>query len=91
MFQNYVIMSNIITNHYRNVINEDNPLKHTTSIKTFKFVQFLNFNFGYHAEHHLFPEIPSSKIKKIHLLLKSEYPEDYNYEKKTSVIKKIYF
>jgi fatty acid desaturase len=50
------------------------PLLASRSIHPGPLVRFLVLNENYHLEHHLYPEIPSYNLRKLHLLLRDRLP-----------------
>lgn len=52
----------------------DDPLLASRSIHPGPVVRFLVLNENYHLEHHLYPEIPSYNLRKLHLLLADRLP-----------------
>ena len=50
------------------------PLLASRSVRSNRLVSFLLLNENYHLEHHLFPEIPSYHLPRLHALLQSRLP-----------------
>lgn len=91
MSQNYVILSYILTNHNISPLTKINdPLENSLTVTTNPVFDFLDLNFGYHVEHHLFPRISGRHAKKIHLLLKTMYPHKYKCMPKWKAVKYLY-
>jgi fatty acid desaturase len=53
-------------------------------------MEFLNFNCGYHTEHHLFPSMPASQAKKVSENLKDMSPDRYMIMPKSKAMKLLY-
>lgn len=74
-----IFMFYIFTNHLLCPMTEINdPLINTLSLKVPKIVDLLHFNFSYHTEHHLFPNMNSDYYPQLQELLKAQYPEQFN-------------
>ncbi len=55
---NFVSMTYVVTNHFLNrQVEVDDPLVHSLSLTKPRWLERLYFNFSYHIEHHLFPEM----------------------------------
>lgn len=50
------------------------PFLASRNVRTNRCVEFLMLNENYHLEHHLFPEIPSHHLPRLHCLLESRLP-----------------
>jgi fatty acid desaturase len=50
------------------------PLLASRSVRSNAFVSFLLLNENYHLEHHLFPEVPSYNLPRLHTLLQTRLP-----------------
>ena len=50
------------------------PLLASRSVRSNAFVSFLLLNENYHLEHHLFPEVPSYNLPRLHTLLQTRVP-----------------
>jgi fatty acid desaturase len=50
------------------------PLLASRSVRSNPIVSFCLLNENYHLEHHLFPEIPSYNLPRLHVLLRSRLP-----------------
>ena len=50
------------------------PLLASRSVRSNAFVSFLLLNENYHLEHHLFPEVPSYNLPRLHALLQTRVP-----------------
>lgn len=89
--QNYTIMSYISTNHNLSPLTKKNdPLRNSLTVITNPIQDFFHLNFGYHVEHHVFPTVSGAHAKKIHESLKSHFPEDFKYMKKTTALGLLY-
>jgi fatty acid desaturase len=50
------------------------PLLASRSVRSNRAVSFLLLNENYHLEHHLFPEVPSYNLPRLHTLLRTRLP-----------------
>lgn len=91
MAQNYTVMSYISTNHNISPYTKINdPLVNSLTVTNNPIMEFLNLNFGYHTEHHLFPAMPASQAKKVSAKLKEMYPDRYKIMPKSKALKILY-
>lgn len=91
MVQNYTVMSYISTNHNLSPYTKVNdPLLNSLSVTNNPIMEFLNLNFGYHVEHHLFPAMPASKAKIVSKKLQEMYPDRYKIMPKAKALKLLY-
>lgn len=91
MGQNYTVMSYISTNHNISPYTKVNdPLVNSLTVTNNPIMEFLNVNFGYHTEHHLFPSMPGSKAKIVSQKLKELYPDRYQIMPKSKALKLLY-
>ncbi len=56
------------------ITDPSDPLLASRSIHPGPLVRFLVLNENYHLEHHLYPEIPSYNLRRLHLLLRDRFP-----------------
>lgn len=56
------------------IADPSDPLLASRSIHPNALVRFLVLNENYHLEHHLYPEIPSYNLRRLHLLLRDRLP-----------------
>lgn len=56
------------------ITDPTDPLLASRSIHPSPLVRFLVLNENYHLEHHLYPEVPSYNLGKLHLLLRDRLP-----------------
>lgn len=74
-----IFMYYIFTNHLLCPMTSINdPLVNSLSLRVPKIFDLLHFNFSYHTEHHLFPNMNSDYYPLLQELLKTEYPERFN-------------
>lgn len=91
ILQNYTVMSYIVTNHTLEPISEkNNPFKNSRNLIINPFFEKLDFHFNYHIEHHLFPNLEGSKLKKINNYIKEQKIIDYNESKKNEALMEIF-
>ena len=89
--QNYTVMSYISTNHNISPLTKLNdPLMNSLTVTTNPISDFFHLNFGYHVEHHIFPRMSGAYTKKVHFELKKQFPETYQFMKKSEAIKLLY-
>lgn len=89
--QNYLVFSYISTNHNLNPLTKENdPLVNSLSVTNHPVLEFLHMNFGYHVEHHLFPNMSPAFAKDVHKALKAQYPDAYQVMPKWEAVKKLY-
>lgn len=89
--QNYTVMSYISTNHNLSPYTRINdPLMNSLTVTNNPVMEFINLNFGYHTEHHLFPAMPASKAKIVSAKLKEMYPDRYKIMPKAKALKLLY-
>lgn len=89
--QNYTIMSYISTNHNISPLTKVNdPLVNSLTVTTNAIADFFHLNFGYHVEHHIFPRMSGAYTKKVHFELKKQFPETYQYMKKSDALRLLY-
>jgi len=89
--QNYYVMSYISTNHNLSPLTKVNdPLKNSLTVTNHPALEWFHLNFGYHVEHHIYPSMSGLNAKKLHTLLKTEFPDDFRYMSKVSAMKKLY-
>ena len=89
--QNYTLTSYIFTNHnlcpYTKV---NDALVNSLTVTNHPILEFLHMNFGYHTEHHIFPNMPMSSAKKVNKALKLLYPEKFQEMPKGRALKLLY-
>jgi fatty acid desaturase len=91
MVQNYTVMSYISTNHNLSPYTKINdPLMNSLTVTNNPIMEFVNLNFGYHTEHHLFPAMPASKAKIVSKKLAEMYPERYKIMPKSKALRLLY-
>ncbi len=89
--QNYTVMSYISTNHNLSPLTKVNdPLVNSLTVTTNPIFEFIHLNFGYHVEHHIFPRMSGAYTKKVHAELKKQFPDAYQYMKKSDALKLLY-
>ena len=89
--QNYTVMSYISTNHNLSPLTKVNdPLVNSLTVTTNPIFEFIHLNFGYHVEHHIFPRMSGAYTKKVHAELKSQFPDTYQFMKKSEALKLLY-
>jgi len=56
------------------ITDPSDPLLASRSIHPWPLVRFLVLNENYHLEHHLWPEVPSYNLRRLHLLIRDRLP-----------------
>jgi fatty acid desaturase len=91
VIQNYMLMSYIATNHNLSPLTSENdPLINSLTVTNNPVLEFLNLNFGYHVEHHIFPTVSGAHAKAIHRELIKQFPDDYIALPKWKAVKALY-
>jgi fatty acid desaturase len=73
------VMFYIYTNHLLCPMMENNdPLLNTLSVRVPRFFNCLHLNFSYHTEHHIFPSLNSDYYPLVQTLLQEYYPDRFN-------------
>lgn len=91
LVQNYFVMSYIATNHNLSPLTRVNdPLVNSLTVTNVPFFEWLQLNFGYHVEHHVFPSMSPRHAKHVHELLKKEFPREFQYMPKTKAMAALY-
>lgn len=89
--QNYFVMSYIATNHNLSPLTRVNdPLVNSLTVTSVPAFEWLQLNFGYHVEHHVFPAMSPRHAKHVHQLLKKEFPKEFRYMPKTKAMGLLY-
>jgi fatty acid desaturase len=91
LIQNYTVMSYIATNHNLSPLtSENNPLENSLTVTNHPILERLHINFGYHVEHHLFPNVNPKHAKLIHHELKTQFPREYKFMPKSQALRMLY-
>ena len=78
-FTSAVVMIYVFTNHFLNPLGDGtDPVKATTSVIVPTMFDLLHFNFSYHTEHHLFPNMNSEYYPVLSGLLVERFSGEYN-------------
>lgn len=89
--QNYFVMSYIATNHNLSPLTRVNdPLVNSLTVTNNPTLEWLQLNFGYHVEHHIFPAVSGAHAKKIHQVLKQEFGTKFKVMPKFVAMKALY-
>lgn len=89
--QNYYVMSYIATNHNLNPLTRVNdPLANSLTVTSVPLFETIQLNFGYHVEHHIFPSMNAVHAKKVHALLKQEFPFEFKVMRKSQAMRALY-
>ncbi len=75
---NTIVMAFIMTNHNLSPLSPVNdPLVNSLSVTLPRVVEWLTLDFGFHAEHHLFPTLSTRHGREIRDAVRARYPERY--------------
>lgn len=89
--QNYTLTSYIVTNHNLSPYTKVNDaLVNSLTVTNNPILEFLHMNFGYHTEHHIFPNMPMSNAKKVNAKLHELYPEKFKQMSKWKAMTLLY-
>ena len=78
IISNAIVMAYISTNHRLNpLVDVNDPLANSLTVTVPKWVDFLHFNFSYHAEHHLFPGMNPKYYPLVKAHVKRMWPDRY--------------
>lgn len=89
--QNYLLMSYIATNHNLSPLTPENdPLVNSLTVTNHPVLEFLNLNFGYHVEHHIYPTVNGKHIKAVYHALKKEFPQEFKTMPKGEAMRALY-
>ncbi|MFO1519006.1 MAG: acyl-CoA desaturase [bacterium] len=75
---NAILMSYISTNHFlRPLTTIDEPVDHSMSVTSPRWVDFIHLNFSYHVEHHYFPTMSPRFAPLVRRSLQKHAPDRY--------------
>ncbi|HET9623677.1 MAG TPA: fatty acid desaturase [Kofleriaceae bacterium] len=78
---NTIVMTFIMTNHNLSPIVSgtpvNDPLVNSLSVSLPRVLEWLTLDFGFHAEHHLFPTISTRHGRVVREVLRAKFPERY--------------
>jgi fatty acid desaturase len=78
---NSIVMTFILTNHNLSPIASDqpvnDPLVNSLSVSLPRVLEWLTLDFGFHAEHHLFPTMSTRHGRVVREVLRAKFPERY--------------
>lgn len=75
---NAIVMTFIMTNHNLSPLGKVNdPLVNSLSVTLPRALEWLTLDFGFHAEHHLFPTASTRHGRTIRAAVRARYPERY--------------
>jgi fatty acid desaturase len=75
---NTIVMSFIMTNHNLSPLSPVNdPLVNSLSVTLPRVLEWLTLDFGFHAEHHLFPTMSTRHGRVVREALQARFPERY--------------
>lgn len=91
VWANMVGQGYILTNHFlRPQTETNNPVDNSMSVCTPAIVDRLHFRFSHHVEHHLFPNMASSKAPRVREWLQKNLPERYVAPSHVKAIRMLY-
>jgi fatty acid desaturase len=76
LFMNFTLLCYIMTNHWLSPATPDrnNPFVNTVSVTVHPIVDWLHFNFSYHQEHHIFPQMSGRYLPALRAALRRLNP-----------------
>jgi len=75
---NTIVMLFIMTNHNLSPLGKINdPLVNSLSVRLPRVLEWLTLDFGFHAEHHLFPRMSTRHGRVVRDVLRAQFPERY--------------
>ena len=79
---NSIVMTFIMTNHNLSPLAPDDqpvndPLVNSLSVTLPRVLEWLTLDFGFHAEHHLFPTMSTRRGRVVREVLRQRFPERY--------------
>lgn len=91
LVMNYLPFSYISTNHNLSPLTKKNdPLTNSLTVTNHPILEFFHINFGYHVEHHMFPTVSGTHLKKVHSILKEEHADTYQVMPKWKALQELY-
>ncbi|MCB0384589.1 MAG: fatty acid desaturase [Bdellovibrionales bacterium] len=88
---NYIVMSYISTNHMlMPLVKQPDVFESSLTVRNWSLLEWLNLNFGYHVEHHLFPEVNPCHAKLIHQQIHQQFPGRLKEMKKSQALARLY-
>ena len=88
---NVIVMCFIMTNHNLSPLTEINdPLVNSLSVTLPRSLEWLTLDFGYHAEHHLFPALSTRHGRIVRALLQDKFGAYYQSMPLTTALGKLY-
>jgi len=88
---NTIVMTFIMTNHNLSPLSPINdPLVNSLSVTLPRVVEWLTLDFGFHAEHHLFPTISTRHGRTIRDAVRARFPERYQSLPLTEAIRRLH-
>jgi fatty acid desaturase len=88
---NVIVMTFIMTNHNLSPLMQVNdPLANSLSVRLPRFLEWLTLDFGFHAEHHLFPTISTRHGRTVRAVLRQRFPERYQSMSLFTAVRKLH-
>ncbi|HEX4420901.1 MAG TPA: fatty acid desaturase [Kofleriaceae bacterium] len=88
---NTIVMTFIMTNHNLSPLSQVNdPLVNSLSVTLPRVLEWLTLDFGFHAEHHLFPTMSTRHGRVVRAVLRARFPERYQSLPLTSAIRQLH-
>ncbi len=89
---NSIVMMFIMSNHNLSPLTPsvNDPLVNSLSVTLPPVLEFLTLDFGYHAEHHLFPTVSARHGKIVRAALLEHFPERYQSLPLTTALGQLY-
>jgi len=92
---NTVVMSFIMTNHNLSPLAPadapiNDPLVNSLSVTLPRVLEWLTLDFGFHAEHHLFPTLSTRQGRVVRQVLRQRFPERYQSMPLFTALRRLY-
>ncbi|MCB0365049.1 MAG: fatty acid desaturase [Bdellovibrionaceae bacterium] len=88
---NYIVMSYISTNHMlMPLVKYPDVFDSSLTVRNWPILEWMNLNFGYHVEHHLFPEVSPCYAKLIHQEIHRKFPGRLKEMRKSEALMRLY-
>jgi fatty acid desaturase len=91
---NTIVMTFIMTNHNLSPLASsqpiNDPLVNSLSVSLPRVVEWLTLDFGFHAEHHLFPTMSTRHGRVVREVLRARFPDRYQSLPLTEAIRRLH-
>jgi fatty acid desaturase len=92
MISNLVMMSYISTQHFLSPLtsSKNDPLINSLTVRSLKWIEKLHVNTGYHAEHHIFPNVNPKYAPIINREIKKLWPNKLKEMNHIKALRQLY-